>query len=93
MIGDAHIVSLGEATHGTAEFFRMKHRLVEFLASEMGFTVFAIEANMPEEIPELERTTLRFLVLAGEHQTGLDARRAADYYARAAKERATLALA
>jgi len=48
MIGDARIVSLGEATHGTAEFFRMKHRLTEFLASEMGFTVFAIEASMPE---------------------------------------------
>jgi erythromycin esterase len=48
MIGDAHIVSLGEATHGTAEFFKMKHRLTEFLASEMGFTVFAIEASMPE---------------------------------------------
>jgi len=48
IIGDAHIVGLGEATHGTAEFFRMKHRLVEFLASEMGFTLFAIEANMPE---------------------------------------------
>jgi erythromycin esterase len=48
MIGDARIVALGEATHGTAEFFRMKHRLTEFLASEMGFTVFAIEASMPE---------------------------------------------
>src|SRR5262249_11245763 len=48
MIGDTRIVSLGEATHGTAEFFRMKHRLVEFLATEMGFTVFAIEASMPE---------------------------------------------
>jgi erythromycin esterase len=47
-IGGAHIVSLGEATHGTAEFFRMKHRLTEFLASEMGFTVFAIEASTPE---------------------------------------------
>jgi erythromycin esterase len=48
MVGDAHIVALGEATHGTAEFFKMKHRLTEFLASTMGFTVFAIEANMPE---------------------------------------------
>ena len=48
IVGDARIVGLGEATHGTAEFFRMKHRLVEFLASEMGFTHFAIEANMPE---------------------------------------------
>ena len=48
LVGDARIVSLGEDTHGTREFFQMKHRLVEFLASEMGFTLFAIEANMPE---------------------------------------------
>lgn len=48
VIGDARVVSLGEQTHGTREFFQMKHRLVEFLASEMGFTLFAIEANMPE---------------------------------------------
>ncbi len=48
MIGNARIVSLGEATHGTKEFFQMKHRLMEFLAVEMGFTHFAIEANMPE---------------------------------------------
>lgn len=41
-------MSLGEATHGTREIFQMKHRLTEFLASELGFTIFAIEANMPE---------------------------------------------
>jgi erythromycin esterase-like protein len=48
LIGNARIVALGEATHGTSEFFRMKHRILEFLASEMGFTIFSIEANMPE---------------------------------------------
>lgn len=48
MIGDARIVGLGENTHGSSEVFKMKHRLVEFLASEMGFTIFSIEANMPE---------------------------------------------
>jgi len=48
VIGDARIVSLGEGTHGTSEFFKMKHRITKFLAEEMGFTVFAIEANMPE---------------------------------------------
>ncbi len=40
------VVGLGEATHGTSEFFRMKHRLLEFLVKEMGFTSFYIEASM-----------------------------------------------
>jgi erythromycin esterase len=48
VIGDARVVSLGEATHGTREFFQLKHRMLEFLVTEMGFTVFGIEATMPE---------------------------------------------
>jgi len=48
VIGSARIVALGEATHGTREFFQVKHRLLEFLVTEMGFTTFAIEANWPE---------------------------------------------
>src|SRR5215218_3728195 len=48
LIGKARIVSLGEATHGTREFFQLKHRMLELLATEMGFTIFSIEANMPE---------------------------------------------
>lgn len=48
VVGQARIVSLGEATHGTREFFQLKHRMLEFLASEMGFNIFSIEANMPE---------------------------------------------
>jgi len=47
-VGNARIVSLGEATHGTREFFQLKHRMLEFLATEMGFSIFSIEANMPE---------------------------------------------
>lgn len=47
-VGDAHIVSLGECTHGTSEVFKMKHRLLEFLATEMDFRIFSIEANMGE---------------------------------------------
>src|SRR5437870_4722953 len=38
LIGDARIVSLGECTHGTREVFQMKHRLLEYLASQRGFT-------------------------------------------------------
>src|SRR5574341_699175 len=31
IVGNARIVALGEATHGTKQFFEMKHRLLEFL--------------------------------------------------------------
>ena len=48
IIGNARIVSLGECTHGTREVFQMKHRFLEYLASQCGFTIFSIEANMPE---------------------------------------------
>lgn len=48
LVGDARIVGLGEGTHGTREFFQMKHRITEYLASELGFRYFAIEASMPE---------------------------------------------
>ena len=39
------MVALGEATHGTSEFFRMKHRVTEFLVTEMGFRHFAMELS------------------------------------------------
>ena len=48
MMGDARIVGLGEATHGSREFFRMKHRVVEYLVRERGFRTFAIEATWAE---------------------------------------------
>jgi erythromycin esterase len=48
LIGEARVVALGEATHGTREFFQLKHRLLEYLVAEHGFTVFALEANQPE---------------------------------------------
>jgi erythromycin esterase len=50
VIGSARIVALGEATHGTREFFQLKHRLLEFLVTEMDFTTFAMEANWPESL-------------------------------------------
>ncbi len=48
ILKEKRIVALGEATHGTREFFRMKHRMLEFLVKEMGFRYFAIEANLTE---------------------------------------------
>lgn len=48
LVGDARIVSLGEGTHGTRDFFEMKARILRFLVEEMGFNTFAIEATCPE---------------------------------------------
>jgi erythromycin esterase len=48
MIGSAHLFGMGEATHGTREFFQMKSRVFQFLVQQMGFTHFAIEATWPE---------------------------------------------
>lgn len=47
-VGSARIVAMGESTHGTREFFKLKHRMFEFLVEQMGFTVFALEAIQPE---------------------------------------------
>ncbi|CAN5251552.1 hypothetical protein BH23BAC1_BH23BAC1_16180 [soil metagenome] len=45
VLKDVKVVGLGEATHGTREFFQIKHRLLEFLVKEMGYSGFAIEAS------------------------------------------------
>jgi erythromycin esterase len=37
------VVGFGEATHGTREFVQLRHRFLEFLVQEMGFTALAME--------------------------------------------------
>jgi erythromycin esterase len=48
VLAGVRVVGLGESTHGTREFFQLKHRMFEYLVSELGFTVFTIEANFTE---------------------------------------------
>jgi erythromycin esterase len=50
MIGNARLVAVGEATHGTREFFRMKHRLFQYLVRQRAFDQFSIEASLPEAL-------------------------------------------
>lgn len=47
-IGDARLVLLGEASHGTAEFYRMRARITRALIEQKGFTVVALEADWPD---------------------------------------------
>ncbi len=45
MIGGAKVVGLGEATHGSHEFFTMKERVFRYLVEEKGFRAFALELS------------------------------------------------
>lgn len=50
LVGSSRVVALGEATHGSREFFQLKHRMLEFLVDKLGFRAFAIEASFPEAL-------------------------------------------
>jgi protein-L-isoaspartate(D-aspartate) O-methyltransferase len=47
-VGDARVVCLGEASHGTAEFYEMRASITRALIERKGFTVVALEADWPE---------------------------------------------
>jgi len=47
-IGDARVVLLGEATHGTSEFYRMRTRITQQLILRKGFRAVAVEADWPD---------------------------------------------
>lgn len=47
-IGDAQVVLLGEASHGTSEFYRMRARITRALIEHRGFGAVAVEADWPD---------------------------------------------
>ncbi|MEJ2627603.1 MAG: erythromycin esterase family protein, partial [bacterium] len=47
-LGNSKIVGLGEATHGSREFFQLKHRIFKYLVVKHGFKIFGFECDMGE---------------------------------------------
>jgi erythromycin esterase-like protein len=47
LVGDARCVLVGEATHGTHEFYRLRAQLTKRLITEKGFCAVAVEADWP----------------------------------------------
>ena len=45
---DRRVVMLGEATHGTAEFYQARARITEMLVDRHGFNIVAVEADWPD---------------------------------------------
>src|ERR671937_1454887 len=48
LIGDARFVLIGEASHGTHEFYRERAQITKRLIQEKGFTAVAVEADWPD---------------------------------------------
>jgi erythromycin esterase-like protein len=48
LIGDATLVLIGEATHGTREFYRTRAELTQELIVARGFNAVAVEADWPD---------------------------------------------
>ena len=69
---DARLVLLGEASHGTAEFYRARAEITKRLIERHGFTIVAVEADWPDaaaidrrvrgrpRLPNAERPFQRF---------------------------------
>src|SRR4051794_9231507 len=47
-IGDARFVLIGEASHGTHEFYNERARITRRLIEEKGFCAVAVEADWPD---------------------------------------------
>ncbi|WP_245895058.1 erythromycin esterase family protein [Devosia submarina] len=46
--GDARVVLLGEASHGTSEFYRARAAITRRLIEDHGFNIVAVEADWPD---------------------------------------------
>ena len=48
LIGDARFVLIGEASHGTHEFYRIRAQISKLLIAQRGFNAVAVEADWPD---------------------------------------------
>src|SRR6187551_1319576 len=48
LIGEADVVLIGEASHGTDEFYRLRAALTAQLIQQRGFSIVAVEADWPD---------------------------------------------
>jgi erythromycin esterase-like protein len=48
LVGDSRFVLIGEASHGTHEFYRIRAEITKRLIREKGFSAIAVEADWPD---------------------------------------------
>jgi erythromycin esterase-like protein len=67
-IGERRIVLLGEASHGTHEFYQQRAEITKRLIAEKGFHAVAVEADWPDA-----QRVNRYVQLRGSDQDAVDA--------------------
>jgi len=68
LIGDARIVCIGEASHGTHEFYAQRAQITRRLIEEKGFLAVAVEADWPDAY-----RLNRYVKGAGDGEEAIDA--------------------
>jgi erythromycin esterase-like protein len=68
LVGNARVVLLGEASHGTREFYHERARITRRLVEEKQFSAIAVEADWPDAY-----RVNRWVRRAGNDRTGSDA--------------------
>jgi erythromycin esterase-like protein len=48
LVGDRRVVLIGEASHGTHEFYRERSRITRRLIDDLGFSAVAVEGDWPD---------------------------------------------
>jgi erythromycin esterase-like protein len=56
--GDARVICLGEASHGTSEFYRARAQISKRLIAHHGFNIVAVEADWPDAAT-IDRSPIR----------------------------------
>lgn len=67
-IGDASLVLIGEASHGTHEFYEQRARITKLLIEHRGFQAVAVEADWPAAL-----RVHRYVTEASEDKSAVDA--------------------
>jgi erythromycin esterase-like protein len=73
-VGSAHVVLLGEASHGTSEYYTWRARITRRLITEKGFNFIAVEGDWPD----CERVNRFIRGMDNSHESARDALHAFD---------------
>jgi erythromycin esterase-like protein len=65
LAGNARFVLIGEASHGTHEFYRVRAQITKRLIEELGFCAVAVEADWPDAVIQRRESDVVSILVPG----------------------------